>query len=132
MTTQLDIFAQDEHRPQAGCGGSVVPGGVDGHAAGFRPEPGRVPAPGQFIDTRRAALEAIEPEAENLREQCLMLLQSSDYSADELATMLRRSPLAIRPRVAELHNLGLVRKSGSYHKNDSGRPAVVWTTRGQN
>jgi hypothetical protein len=67
--------------------------------------------------------------AELLREQCLNLLLNGDLTADEIALMIRKSVLSVRPRVSELYAQGLVWKSNFRRKNASGCSAVVWTTR---
>lgn len=80
-----------------------------------------------FIDTSAAA-KPTATEAEALREQCFNLLQGGSYTADEVATMLRKSILSIRPRIAELHRKGWIFDSGKRRKNASGHGAIVWTT----
>jgi predicted transcriptional regulator len=81
-------------------------------------------------DTSAAARPTHE-DAELLREQCLNLLQANDYTADEIADMLRKSILSVRPRVSELNSRGLIWDSGRRRKNQSGNSAIVWTTREQ-
>ena len=75
-----------------------------------------------------AAARAIQPAAKSLREQVLRRLQEchAGQTADELAFDLRRSILSIRPRVAELHRLGLIKPTGQRRLNESGMSATVW------
>lgn len=84
-------------------------------------------------DTKNAGL---------LREQCLMMLQYRDLTADECAKVLRKSILSIRPRFSELAARGdiwpvLVRDALTNQvvhltrQNDSGKAATVWTTKRQ-
>lgn len=70
-------------------------------------------------------------DAQLLRERCLNLLQAADYTADEIAMMLRKSILSIRPRVSELNQRQLIWDSGKRRKNESGHAAIVWTTKEQ-
>jgi hypothetical protein len=79
-------------------------------------------------DTSRAAAPTAS-EAETLREQCLNLLQEADYTADEIAAMLGKSILSIRPRISELNLKKQIFDSGARRKNASGHAAIVWTTR---
>ena len=70
-------------------------------------------------------------DAKLLREQCLMLLQQHDLTADECAEMLGKSILSIRPRISELATKKLIFDSGKRRKTASGHNAIVWTTRPQ-
>jgi hypothetical protein len=81
-----------------------------------------------YHDTSAAAQPAPQ-EAEVLREQCLNLLQAADYTADEIAAMLRKSILSVRPRVSELATKMRIWDSGKRRKNGSGHSAIVWTTK---
>jgi predicted ArsR family transcriptional regulator len=47
-------------------------------------------------------------------------------TADELAKLLRRSPLSVRPRLSELKALGKVAATGERRRNESGMTATVW------
>jgi predicted ArsR family transcriptional regulator len=55
-------------------------------------------------------------------------------TADLAAQRLQRTPFSIRPRVAELHKLGLLEPSTERAKGDSGMTVHVWqlTQAGQN
>ena len=88
--------------------------------------------------TSQEAAAAVAEDAELLREQCLMLLQQFDLTADEIAEMLRKSVLSVRPRVSELHTRKEVFKAAAVkegqtifvrRKNASGMSAQVWTTK---
>ena len=50
----------------------------------------------------------------------------SGVTADEVAELLGRSVLAVRPRVSELYDIGLIRDSGERRRNASGINAKVW------
>jgi hypothetical protein len=47
-------------------------------------------------------------------------------TADEIADGLHRSPLSIRPRVAELKAMGKITATGERRRNESGMSASVW------
>jgi predicted ArsR family transcriptional regulator len=83
------------------------------------------PAPGK-TDTSRETAEAIAGRAETLRAKALALLKREALTADEVATRLRESPLAIRPRVTELSKADLIVDTGDRRPNASGRNAIVW------
>ena len=80
---------------------------------------------------------AVREDAEKSRGQCLLLLHNRDLTADELAELLQKSVLSIRPRVSELHTQKLIFKAThieggktvfTRRKNASGMSATVWTT----
>jgi hypothetical protein len=77
-----------------------------------------------------AAAQPTTADAALLREQCLKLLQAADYTADEIASTLRKSVLSVRPRVSELAGKMRIWDSGQRRKNASGHSAIVWTTNG--
>lgn len=78
-------------------------------------------------ETSKEAAEAVAPQAELLREQVLMLLQQHELTADEIADMLRKSILSVRPRCSELHMKNQIFDTTKRRKNASGNNAVVWT-----
>ena len=86
-------------------------------------------APGFKEPTTSAEAAAIvEEDAATLRGRCLELVKlRGDMTADEAATMMDKSVLAIRPRFTELFKLGWIYKSGMRRKNASGISATVWT-----
>lgn len=47
-------------------------------------------------------------------------------TADQIAVRLGRTPFSIRPRVAELHALGLIEPASERGKNESGMTANRW------
>ena len=77
-------------------------------------------------DTQHEARRSIN--ANTLRKKCLEIIsESRGLTADE-ATVAGASLLAIRPRVSELRDLGVVVDSGLRRRNRSGRRAIVWRT----
>jgi hypothetical protein len=78
--------------------------------------------------TSEAAAEHMKTEAPTLREACLIAIQHARYplTADEVAGVLNKSVLSIRPRVAELAAKGLIVDSGTRRENASGRDAIAW------
>jgi hypothetical protein len=79
--------------------------------------------------TSLEAAIAIESEgrAGRLREQ-VKSWYARGYcgTADECAAALGESILSIRPRVSELHRLGVLEPSGDRRRSDGGRMANVW------
>ena len=75
------------------------------------------------------AADTISASAKNLRAAVLrtLILTTHGMSADEIASELKRSILSVRPRVSELHRLGVIRPSGERSRNESGMSATVWT-----
>ncbi len=62
-----------------------------------------------------------------LRDAVLALLREGYVlSADHIANVLKRDILSIRPRVSELHTMGLIEKTGGRRQNRSGRTANIW------
>lgn len=78
-----------------------------------------------LVDTSIAAAESVD--ATTLRRMALDVLRRwpSGLTADEVALVMRRDVLSIRPRLTELKRLGMVRDSGVRRKNRSGRNAAV-------
>lgn len=76
--------------------------------------------------TSQEAAEAVKPTAATLRAECLRALWMHAATADEVATYLGESVLSVRPRIAELHALRLIEKTGERRKNASGMSATVW------
>lgn len=79
------------------------------------------------MDTRRAAFHAIMPTARTLRDRCVeVLADMGPMTADEVAAVLGKSVLSIRPRMTELANDNKIEPTGDRRENTSGREAVVW------
>ena len=76
-------------------------------------------------DTSRAA-QPDTASAMMLRERCMEILCERACTADEVAELLSRSVLSIRPRISELSRLGAIRDSLKRRKNISGHSAIVW------
>lgn len=65
--------------------------------------------------------------ASALRDKCIVALKANGpMTADEVAHFVGRSILSIRPRMSELKELGLVKKTAERRRNASGVAAVVW------
>ena len=95
----------------------------------FSYQPSYPAAPGfKERDTSAAAAVKIKPTAQTLRGQCLVMMNNTGHgmTADEVASALNVSILAIRPRFSELSQRGLIQDSGNRRANDSGRNAIVW------
>jgi len=77
--------------------------------------------------TSQAAAEAIAPAAATLRESVVTSLRTAGPgTADQIATRLGQSVLAIRPRFSELNKTNAIRKTDRKARNASGKMAVVW------
>ncbi len=87
-------------------------------------------APGWKATTTETSREAAALErmpAGVLREQAERILQRfENCTADEAATLIGVSPLAIRPRFSELVAQGKAEDSGVRRRNASGKSAVAW------
>lgn len=79
--------------------------------------------------TSSEAAERQDPERlGRLREAALRRLRTTPggLTADEIAADLGESVLSIRPRVSELHRLGMIEKTKVRRRNASGMSASVW------
>jgi predicted ArsR family transcriptional regulator len=83
----------------------------------------RVPGPSED------AANAITPLAAVLRDQVREVIAThgpDSITADDIAHILNRSVLSVRPRVSELHREGDIRPSGTRGRNASGMTATQW------
>ncbi|KAB2660950.1 MAG: helix-turn-helix domain-containing protein [Verrucomicrobia bacterium] len=66
--------------------------------------------------------------AAGLRRRIVAYLSSrgDELTAEQLAARFEVNPAAIRPRLTELAELGLVRDTGRRVPSGGGRPAIVW------
>jgi DNA-binding transcriptional ArsR family regulator len=82
--------------------------------------------------TSRDAAEIMEATAETIRGEALRTLKQSrkcrpiGLTADQVATAIDRSILAVRPRITELKIMGLIDRTGERRLNKSGILAAVW------
>lgn len=76
--------------------------------------------------TSKLAAEEFASEDEKLKNQVLKVLSLGDYTSDEIAERLKRTPFSIRPRVSQLFTKGKIADTGLRRKNESGHPATVW------
>jgi hypothetical protein len=86
---------------------------------------GRYPqTPGYKVDgTSRAAADAMAPQVTGLRAKAYAAFRSAGaggWTADEVADLLGRSVLSIRPRISELLLFGLIMRNGRRRQNQSG------------
>lgn len=71
----------------------------------------------------REAARAVAPMAGTLRRACLnhyLAIYPKAAAADEVAAVLRRSILSVRPRISELRKSGFVEPTPERARNDSG------------
>jgi predicted Rossmann fold nucleotide-binding protein DprA/Smf involved in DNA uptake len=85
----------------------------------------------QIPKTSRDAGASIQSHAHTVRQKVLQRLIDRPLTADECAQTLDESILTVRPRLSELRKMGLIKDSGIRRTNDSGKSAIVWTTRPQ-
>ena len=72
------------------------------------------------------AAQQVSEKAPTLRAQVFKLLQAQPLTADQVAAVLGRSILSIRPRLSELAANNLIQDSGLRRPNASGKKAIVW------
>jgi predicted transcriptional regulator len=80
--------------------------------------------------TSRAAAEAIAPRAGTLRARALVVLKTREATPDEIALAIGETVLAMRPRITELYQQGLIERTGEQRLNKSGCFAHVYRIRG--
>jgi hypothetical protein len=101
-----------------------VMGGFSDIAAGLRPYPD---GPGYKTDgTSKDAAEAVSSTAGFLRERVFnVIIGAGDLgkTPDEIAAILGKTVLAVRPRVSELKKAGRIRPNGLRRANESGLKA---------
>jgi hypothetical protein len=91
----------------------------------FLPRNARVQISGPSED----AANAIAPIVASLREkvrEVITVNSPGGITADDIAHILNRSILSVRPRVSELHRDGDIRSSGARGRNVSGMTATLW------
>ena len=82
----------------------------------------------QNTDTSKNAASSMKDKAETLRIQSYKAIKTSrsGLTADEVAFSIRKSILAIRPRITELKMQGAIIDSGIRRENSTGRNAAVF------
>lgn len=83
--------------------------------------------------TSKDAAAAIAPRAQSLRDAVLAVMREGwpcGFTADEVAQIMGKSVLAIRPRLSELRKTGDIMSTGIRRPNDSGVMARVWVAKG--
>ena len=77
--------------------------------------------------TSKAAADSMKEIAPTLESEALVnLAVHGDHTADELAFIMGRSILSIRPRLSALLAKGLIVDTGETRRTQSGRYATVW------
>lgn len=79
-------------------------------------------------ETSATAAAQMIPKAPTLREKCLdaITYASEGLTADEVASAIGKSILAVRPRITELDAVGLIESTPERRRNVSGKYAIVW------
>lgn len=111
---QLALFA-DGWQPSP----SIVPDSYP-HSPGYK---------GERDGPSERAAKVIALTVTGRRAEVLSYLRTraaGPETADEIATGLNRSILSIRPRVAELHAMGMVEAVAQRGRNESGMTAHRW------
>ena len=86
-------------------------------------------APGfKVAGPSKLAAEKVAPASAKLRSAVLEEFKRhpAGLTADEIATLLNRSVLSVRPRVSELNRLGMIEQTKIRRRNGSGMSATVW------
>lgn len=87
-------------------------------------------APGYKADgPSRDAARRIKPMAATIRGRVLKIFTDrypAGFTADEAAKALALTEFTVRPRIAELHKLGLIEQTAMRRPNASGHNATVW------
>lgn len=65
-------------------------------------------------------------DLQELQRLVLEAIQANPSTPDEVAAVLGRSVLGIRPRFSELSKMGKIRPTGARRLNQSKRAAAVW------
>lgn len=76
--------------------------------------------------TSIAAYDDIKPKSGTLRDRCIAALTGNPSTADEVAALLGKSVLSIRPRFTELSERNIIVETGEERANRSGKLAMVW------
>lgn len=107
----------------------MLPGQIDMFDSPAKPYP---QGPGfKERTTSKLAAAKIESRAATLREQALQIIKTCPSTADEVADRIGASILAVRPRLSELREMGLIRPQIAGAKqvrreNVSGVSAIAW------
>ena len=82
------------------------------------------------VPTSQGAAGQVQAKAATLRAAALEILKGAPdgLTADEVATRLQASVLAIRPRISELNRMGLILPTAIRRRNTSGLRAAVWVS----
>lgn len=85
----------------------------------------------QHRDTSLAAAEDSEDKKLTLREQVyqLLLKTTQPLSAEQIASMLERPDVSVKPRLSELSNESRVEDSGKRGKTQWGKSCILWQVR---
>lgn len=108
----------------------------------WTPPPGYPNRPGwKEPTTSRDAAEKVAPAAKTLRDQVLAAFRNAwpaGHTADEIAALLGKSVLSVRPRLSELRKAKEIVPAMAgpfpsakpmHRKNESGLDAIVWVCR---
>lgn len=76
--------------------------------------------------TSRKAAERLLPRYGTLKAEVFHAFFGSELTADEVATLIGKTPFAVRPRVTELYKMGLIERTGVERPNASGIDAHVY------
>ena len=85
----------------------------------------------QHRDTSRAAADDSQGKKVTLREQVyqLLLKTTQPLSAEQIASMLERPDVSVKPRLSELSNERRVKDSGNRGKTQWGKSCILWEVR---
>jgi hypothetical protein len=110
---QLALFGEEKAKPREKPRGLARYPGVPGYKA---------------AGTSQEAAGRVAGDASRLRAAVLDELRRwpTGRTADEIARLMNRSPLSVRPRLSELRAAGKVVATDERRRNESGMTATVW------
>jgi hypothetical protein len=106
---QLALFGEEKAKPREKSRGFARYPGVPGYKA---------------AGTSQEAAGRVAGDASRLRAAVLGELRGK--TADEIARLMNRSPLSVRPRLSELRAACKVVATDERRRNESGMTATVW------
>ena len=79
-------------------------------------------------DTSALAAVQVEPKTKIMRDAILAAMKrhGAPVGADELAEIMDVNTLAVRPRLTELRDKGLIRDTGPRGQTNMGKSCILW------
>lgn len=77
-------------------------------------------------DTSEKAVDGLKYALTKIRLETLSALSMGKKSASEIAKLIDKSILTVRPRTSELAEIGFIKDSGERFMNRSNNPEIRW------